>query len=272
MKLAVHKLVAQGKKFSKVVEIHEAIRAIAGRIFSNRTLYKGECKKAWEKLLEVAQPLILPTMSEEAKKSKSSESQKSCPELASEMTDPECIECLAHEGAQPRSLGAAPLKLFLGIMGVSASKKPETISDLRIFDSEETLVTPTSSSEGADRSVSDVEPWTATENGKNSPFRNSADSLNSSDIQQLKLLDVIHHANLEPSKKVLSRIWMNSFVPAKAVVDRMSKEACEPFSSAVYGREMLVERLRLFWSGVPPSWVDFARDWFVGLNIDPGWP
>jgi hypothetical protein len=67
-----------------------------------------------------------------------------------------------------------------------------------------------------------------------------------------------------PSAMSFSSAWIRTFAPAKAVVGRSLGE--KPPDPETYYREMLAERLRLFWAEIPATWAESARDWLVELG------
>jgi len=72
----------------------------------------------------------------------------------------------------------------------------------------------------------------------------------------------------EVSIEAVRAIWLNTYLQAKALLDRISPAVIETHSAFVYEQEILAARLKLFWAGVPPAWTDFARSWLQELNIN----
>jgi hypothetical protein len=312
LRIAVQNLEKAGRKFTKVTELLAAIKAEANRSFSDRTLYKPEYRAIWEKLLiivenaefgknstlrpELAPTGTLPTFEETKILAQKFKNQNQPPELSSEYYPPQAIECLADFEAERLKASAASIKLILGKMRVSDVERAETLAKSEIVSSDLTeeaisrSVESNGGEHGDERGIRKklyVKPETHTPSAFKVEVESTvlaADQLVNVDgkgqeppeqqinIQQLNLLEIITNANSAPSIQTIFKIWVSSYAQAKAVVDRMSKEAIEPFETVIYEREILAERLRVVWASVPSSWADFVRGWFERLKIDPGWP
>jgi hypothetical protein len=312
LRIAVQNLEKAGKKFTKVTELLAAIKAEANRSFSDRTLYKPEYRAIWEKLLvveenaefgknstlrpEPAPTATLPTFEETKILAQKFKNQNQPPEPSSEYYPPQAIECLADFEAERPKASAASIKLILGKMRVSDVERAETLAKSEIVSSDLTeevisrSVESNGCEDGGERGIRKklyVKPETHTPSAFKAEIESTvlaADQLvtfegkgqeppeQQINIQQLNLLEIITNANSAPSIQTIFKIWISSYAQAKAVVDRMSKEAIEPFETVIYEREILAERLRVVWASVPFSWADFVRGWFERLKIDPGWP
>jgi hypothetical protein len=179
--------------------------------FRNATLYKPEYRQIWEKLLNVAPRETLHTLGESSENAEKADRPNPSPETVSEDYTPLAIECLARFGAEPRSLGEAPIQLFSEPMRVSGSVDLEFGSQTEV-----------------------------------SPFIEDR----------------------EASIEAVRTIWLNTYLQAKALLDRLSPAVIETHSAFVSEQEILAARLKLFWAGVPPAWTDFARSWLQELNIN----
>jgi hypothetical protein len=312
LRIAVQNLEKAGKKFTKVTELLAAIKVEANRSFSDRTLYKPEYRAIWEKLLvveenaefgknstlrpEPAPTATLPTFEETKILAQKLKTQNQLSEPISEYYPPCAIECIADFEAERPKASAASMKQIFGKMWVSDVKRAETVAESEIVSSDLTgevisrSVESNGSEEGDKRGIRKklyVKPETLVPSAFEVEIESTSLTANQPvtavgkgqephkqqiNIQQLNLLEIITNANSAPSIQTIFKIWVSSYAQAKAVVDRMSKEAIEPFETAIYEREILAERLRVVWASVPPSWADFVRGWFERLKIDPGWP
>jgi hypothetical protein len=312
LRIAVQNLEKAGKKFTKVTELLAAIKAEANRSFSDRTLYKPEYRAIWEKLLvvvenaefgknstlrpELAPTATLPTFEQTKILAQKFKTQNHPPEPSSEYYPPQAIECLADFEAERPKASAASIKLILGKMRVSDVERAETLAKSEIVSSnltEEVISRSVESNgceDGRERRIRKklyVKPETHTPSAFKAEIESTVLAADQPvtvegkgqeppeqqiNIQQLNLLEIITNANSAPSIQTIFKIWVSSYAQAKAVVDRMSKEAIEPFETAIYEREILAERLRVVWASVPSSWASFVRGWFERLGIDPGWP